>query len=108
LIPAGPTGPAGPKFDLPALPQGGGYDGTDVPVFAVRLLPSGQWEMVGPVCRELAYRYGLRRIALLVPFDLPDPGNSPAGSSEGLVVDSKLPGVTGPGPRHTCNTMLIA
>jgi hypothetical protein len=37
----------------------------DIPVFAMRLLPSGQWEMIGPVAHDLTYRYGLRRIAQL-------------------------------------------
>jgi hypothetical protein len=37
----------------------------DVPVFAVHLLASGRWEVIAPVARDLAYRYGLRRIAVL-------------------------------------------
>jgi hypothetical protein len=38
---------------------------TDVPVLAAHLLASGRWEVIAPVARDLSYRYGLRRIAVL-------------------------------------------
>jgi hypothetical protein len=38
---------------------------SDVPVLAAHLLPSGQWEVLAPVVRELSGRHGIRRIAVI-------------------------------------------
>jgi len=51
----------------------------DVPVFAVRLLPSGCWEVLAPVAHELSGRHGLRRLAR-VPSVLDVSRRRPAGS----------------------------
>jgi hypothetical protein len=60
---------------------------TDVPVFAAHLTPSGLWEVLAPVVRELSGRHGIRRIVRVSerPPNVHDHPPSFRGSGEGLL-----------------------